>query len=338
MKKSLLIVLIVVLGLLTMACSCSFAGLPNLMRGSISPSGEVVREERDVTATITAVEISGDGTFFFTQGEAAALIIEGDTNYVNNIETRIVDDTLIIRPKDQSIWNWFREPVDVNYYLTLPMLDTFDSSGALDVDLGDVAVGNLTLSFSGSSDLLAGFVAAEDLVISGSGSTDVAIGEIDCEDFLGKFSGSANFQAVSINAVAIRFDSSAAFGMQVGQMNAETEVSIDTSGSADMAIGEVVAADLVLDSSGSASLLIEEGTVDSQSIAMSGSGTYAAADLKSRTAFLDSSGSVEFTVWVSDNLTIDSSGSCEVNYYGDPEIDQNTSGSTAITAVDKAKE
>ncbi|MEE4195599.1 MAG: DUF2807 domain-containing protein [Anaerolineae bacterium] len=338
MKKSLLVVLIIVLALITMACSCSFAGLPNLMRGSLSPSGEIVREERDVTGAITTVEISGDGTLYFTQGETAALIIEGDTNFVNNIETRIVDDTLIIRPKDQFMWNWFREPEELNYYLTLPMLETFESSGALDVDLGDITMGDLSLSFSGSSDLFADFIVAEDLMISGSGSTKVIIGEIEAEEFLGKFSGSADFEAVAMDALAIRFDTSAAFDLQVGQMNAESEVSIDTSGSADMAIGELYALDLMLDSSGSASLLIEEGTVDSQSISMSGSGTYDAADLQSREAYLDSSGSVEFTLWVMDYLSIDSSGSCDVNYYGDPEIDQNTSGNTSINALDNAKE
>lgn len=331
----MLIVLVVVLALLTMACSCSFAGFPGLMRGSISPSGEIITEEREVSNNVTEVEISGDGYLYFTQGETAELILEGDANYINNIETRVSGDTLIIRPKNNTFFNWFRDREEVTYTLTLPTVEEFSSAGALDVEMGDLTVEDLQMSFSGSSDLFADTIEAENLTISGSGSTDIILGDVECNDFLGKFSGSADFFADSITAVTVRFDSSASYDMSVAKIVASESVSVDASGSADMAIEELATKVFAMDTSGSANMQIEAGEVEDQFIEMSGSGSYYAADLKSETADLDGGGSADFTVWVTDQLTIDGSGSTKVNYYGDPEVEQRTSGSTTIKQLDK---
>ena len=333
MKKRMIFVVLVVLALFTMACSCSLAGFPNLTRGSVAPSGETVSEEREVPSSIKEVEISGSGSLFFTQGETAELILQGDSNYVNNIETRINGDTLVIRPKQNFFFSWFHEPDEVIYYLTLPKLERMQVSGAVDVELSDLKVQDLELSLSGSPDLIGGMITGEEVNISGSGSTNVVLSEVECVDFSGDFSGSSDFQADRIAADTIKFESSASYDMDIEYMKAD-EIKISASGSADMSIDSLYAATLIVDTTGSAHLQIEQGSVDTQSIEMSGSGTYVAEDLVSGITKINAVGATEFYLNVTETLDIVASGSSQINYLGNPEITQETSGSVSVDSMD----
>jgi predicted small secreted protein len=74
------------------------------------------------------------------------------------------------------------------------------------------------------------------------------------------------------------------------------------------------------------------GKVTSQSINISGSGSYNAPDLESQTATVVISGAGGATVWAKTSLDVTISGAGSVNYYDTPTITKNISGVGSVTS------
>lgn len=102
--------------------------------------------------------------------------------------------------------------------------------------------------------------------------------------------------------------------------------SIALSGSGSVSAENLRVDALRVDVSGSGTTNLA-GSADEERIAMSGSGRYDAAGLSSRSVEVDISGSGTAAVAVSEQLRVDISGSGTVTYSGDPRIDQSVSGS-----------
>jgi hypothetical protein len=105
----------------------------------------------------------------------------------------------------------------------------------------------------------------------------------------------------------------------------------NTSGSSNIDIDSLTAESVKIDSSGSGNITLA-GTVDSQEIKSAGSFKYFAEDLKSKSCVINSSGSSDLTVNVSDDLNVTASGSVKVTYIGSPSVTEKTSGSASITS------
>ena len=74
------------------------------------------------------------------------------------------------------------------------------------------------------------------------------------------------------------------------------------------------------------------GKVTSQSINISGSGSYNAPDLESQNATVVISGAGGATMWAKTSLNVTISGAGSVNYYDNPTITKNISGVSSITS------
>jgi len=74
------------------------------------------------------------------------------------------------------------------------------------------------------------------------------------------------------------------------------------------------------------------GKVTSQSINISGSGSYNAPDLESQNATVVISGAGGATVWAKTSLNVTISGAGSVNYYDNPTITKNISGVGSVTS------
>lgn len=88
-----------------------------------------------------------------------------------------------------------------------------------------------------------------------------------------------------------------------------------------------------LDLSGSTDLSVS-GTTRALTIDVSGSAQVAAIDLTSDTAKVEVSGSAEVSVHAKDALSVDISGSGKVRYRGSPTVERSVSGSGTIQKVE----
>jgi hypothetical protein len=75
------------------------------------------------------------------------------------------------------------------------------------------------------------------------------------------------------------------------------------------------------------------GTVDEQTLEISGTGTYNAGELASRTMAITINGSGNATVNVSDQLDVTINGSGNVSYFGSPNVDTDITGSGDVVPV-----
>ncbi len=104
------------------------------------------------------------------------------------------------------------------------------------------------------------------------------------------------------------------------------QFSIDISGAGNIEIDGLYADSFRTSMSGLGDLNVNAGQVATQTITISGSGKYSAAELESENATVSISGLGSATVRASQSLKVTISGSGNVNYYGDPQVDSEISG------------
>jgi hypothetical protein len=128
--------------------------------------GKRVSEERDIS-DFTAVDNSGELEVVIDQGEAFAVTVAIDSNLVDRVETRLVDDTLRIRTHGQ-IDGIVKGP---HVRITMPVLSGVRVSGSGDVTAGVFADSDeVDLHVSGAGNLVwQGAALAINASVSGSG-------------------------------------------------------------------------------------------------------------------------------------------------------------------------
>ncbi len=116
-------------------------------------------------------------------------------------------------------------------------------------------------------------------------------------------------------------------------VNAETittdNLSIFGSGVGRVGIGTLTADTLAVTFSGTAAMYAA-GQVTSQTITISGTGAYRAADLRSETADVRISGMVDTVLWVTNSLTVSIKDAATVHYYGTSKTIVKTHGASNI--------
>jgi hypothetical protein len=105
---------------------------------------------------------------------------------------------------------------------------------------------------------------------------------------------------------------------------------LSLSGASSFTLGELTADALTVSSNGNGSLSVG-GSVTAQTVELSGSGRYAAAELQSEDASLTVSGAGQAEVRVSGRLDVEISGAASVVYHGDPEVSQSISGAGSLS-------
>ena len=104
---------------------------------------------------------------------------------------------------------------------------------------------------------------------------------------------------------------------------------MDVAGSGNQAATQVKTASLRIRMAGSGSITAT-GSADAQDIQMAGSGTYRGSGLTSKTATVNSAGSGNAEIAVSDTLDVNIIGSGTVIYTGSPQVKQSILGSGSL--------
>lgn len=133
-----------------------------------------------------------------------------------------------------------------------------------------------------------------------------------------------HLSVVNIDAIEL----SGAVEAETSQIETDA-LQLSLSGSSAMTIGQLAASDLAVVASGNGSVAIG-GELVSQTVELSGSVRYSAAELRSKQATLSVSGAGQAEVRVSDRLDVTISGAGSVAYYGNPEITQSISGAGSL--------
>ncbi len=131
------------------------------------------KETRNVSG-FTKVSFGVAGDLFIKIGPEFKLVIEGDKDVLEDIETVVSGDRLNIK-KDNWGMNFNNERVTIN--LTMPEIEGLGVSGSGKAQIMDpVEADNLNLSVSGSGKLITSDLSVDDFTSAISGSGDIILG------------------------------------------------------------------------------------------------------------------------------------------------------------------
>jgi hypothetical protein len=155
-------------------------------------TGQTVKESRDLPS-FEGVSLSFSGNVFITQGSPQRVEIEADKNTMENIETIIEGNVLVLKFKNG---NW-RDVGKVNVYITTPDISSLSIAGSGDMICNNpVQVHELELSVSGSGSLKMADLNYHEItaVITGSGNISLK-GNGDPGELDARITGSGNLNA-----------------------------------------------------------------------------------------------------------------------------------------------
>jgi hypothetical protein len=119
--------------------------------------------------------------------------------------------------------------------------------------------------------------------------------------------------------------------VEVAQLSTD-QLRINGSGAGAVVIASLTANTLDVTASGNVQVELA-GTVDSQTVEVSGSTSYAAGELACRLASVTASGASQVTVNVTESLEAHVSGAARVEYIGDPAVTEDVSAAGRLTNV-----
>jgi hypothetical protein len=245
------------------------------------------KETRNV-GTFTKIGFRVPGKLILKQGSPQSVVLEGDKEILDKIETDVDGNKLTIGRQDKWHWNdWgWRDEKRITVYVTVTNLEGIGVSGSGDVvGTGKFSTGNLELKVSGSGSLEIEADAKGEVTADVSGSGDLSV-KGSCQSFDSGVSGS-------------------------GKVN----VSATITGKADISVsgsGKVVAS----------------GTAQQIKATISGSGKVLASELEVSKCEVRISGSGDVEINVKDAIDANISGSGSVTYKGNPsQVNSHSSGS-----------
>lgn len=184
------------------------------------------RETRDVNE-FTGIAFGVAGDLILEQGSTFSVVLEGDEDFLEEIETIVKGNKLVIRHD-----NWFSfGNKKVTVYVTMPEIVSLSVSGSGKmIAEGPLRAAGLDMSVSGSGDIELKDLNAEsiDCSISGSGSIELNGGAEDGELSI---SGSGNYdgQTFQLNTLEVSISGSGTCRAAV-----EEELEARVSGSGDV--------------------------------------------------------------------------------------------------------
>lgn len=137
------------------------------------------------------------GTLYLRQGSPQKVELQGDKDFLKEIETEVNGDRLIIG-REGKWWGWdWKNDDKVKVYITVASIEGLNVSGSGDI-VGETKISteNLDLNVSGSGSLKIEVEASGDIEadVSGSGNMDL---KAKCRSFDSDVSGSGNIRLSS---------------------------------------------------------------------------------------------------------------------------------------------
>ena len=134
----------------------------------VTGSGRVIRQARPISAA-QAVELSGAADVEVRVGPAPSLTIEADDNLLPLFTSEVRDGTLKLGSKGS-----YRTRNTPRFFVTLPSLNSLQTSGSGDAVVIDARSSSLALGLKGSGNIRAsGSAGRLDASIHGSGNLDL---------------------------------------------------------------------------------------------------------------------------------------------------------------------
>ena len=125
-KPLTIVIAIAIVGLTAMSAACQVFRTQLTPQRSISGSGNVVTESRDVSG-FTAVSLEGLGLLVIDQTGSETLTITADDNLLPYIETQVRGGTLIIGLQDNTTLD---DITELTYHVTADQIDAAHLNGA----------------------------------------------------------------------------------------------------------------------------------------------------------------------------------------------------------------
>ena len=171
--------------------------------------GQSGKETRNVS-DFSEVGFGVAGNLFIKIGSTFSVVLEGDKDYLEVIETVVKNGKLIIRAEDHNFFNFNNHHADV--YITMPLLKALGVSGSGKATVEDpIKAESLSLNVSGSGKIVINELKATELNGGISGSGDIVLngsGEVQKGDFSVSGSGSFRGDNVKIADLEVRISGS----------------------------------------------------------------------------------------------------------------------------------
>ena len=203
-----------------------FTGL-SLRASNANANGDDKKENREVSA-FSKISMSVSGNLYLTQGNEYKLVIEGDEDDLEDIETTVKGDMLRIKYDKPFGFNW--------------------NAGKVKIYVTTKEVKELTVS--GSGNIMAGTpISTDDVQFSVSGSGEIEIDELEVSNIDAAISGSGDIRLGGRNsAESLDISISGSGKLHASDLKLRrSKISISGSGSCDVHVTE----DLEVDVSGS---------------------------------------------------------------------------------------
>ena len=144
-------------------------------------------QTRDLSG-FEGVNLKGSMDVYISKGSFSVRVV-ADDDIIDDIETFVDDDTLVIRREKDAKWRNLRiEKLDV--YVTMPELDHLRLQDSGDIEAKDFKAGSFDLSLQGSGDIKLEDMTFDNIDIRLQGSGDIEIeGTCDSADVTVQGSG-----------------------------------------------------------------------------------------------------------------------------------------------------
>ncbi|MDX2443877.1 MAG: head GIN domain-containing protein [Bacteroidales bacterium] len=198
---------------------------------SISSFAASEKKENRKVSSFSSLSLSISADVYITQGSKTEVILEGDANTLDNIETEVSNGNLKI--KYDSKWSSWSKTKKVKVYVTSPDWDGISVSGSGNVAGNSAIEGSeFSMAVSGSGNIKLSDLSATELEarISGSGNIQIA-GSKKANSLEISISGSGDYDGIglAVDEASIRISGSG--GAKVW---AESKLNASVSGSGDV--------------------------------------------------------------------------------------------------------
>lgn len=216
----------------TGACHASWEKDGKDGHDSVKPSGVTAKRTYDAK-DFTKVDLRGPDDIEVKNGTQFAVVAEGDTAVLEQLEIQVVDGTLKVGRKNRN-FSFSHDDRGVKVHVTLPTLNAASVSGSGNMTV-DKAEGDFKGAISGSGNLDIAALAATDADLSVAGSGDMSVGG-NAGRLNASIAGSGDIDAGKLTATGASI-SIVGSGSMRGVVKGGASVSIAGSGDVDLTGG-----------------------------------------------------------------------------------------------------
>jgi hypothetical protein len=173
-----------------------FVGIMVLSSASLAKT-----EKKTITVpSFDSLELAGKVDVELVVGQKQSVEIETDSEYLDKVEIRVKDKSLIIGNKNSSDWSFSFKDQRTIVRITVPAITEIDVSGACTIKASGFAGGSLDFEGSGAIEAtLAGHVDAFSIDISGA--AEIKAFELKAQAVKLDISGSAQIEVFAVRTI-----------------------------------------------------------------------------------------------------------------------------------------